>query len=116
MNIAQSYDYRGRPRRLVSQSQSVAADHGRCSDIGSQLIPCLPHRTALKDVNLCIDERWLLDLSAQQQSGLWEALEIEAVPPSQRNHVIKLLRGYGTRILYTLYSNTGPNTPIASNK
>lgn len=30
------HDYRGRPRSVSSQRGVVAADHGRCSDIGKQ--------------------------------------------------------------------------------
>ena len=38
INIAQSYDYRGRPRRLACNEHTVAADHGRCSDLGTYVL------------------------------------------------------------------------------
>jgi hypothetical protein len=33
-NISRSFDYRGRPRQVFVKQGVVAADHGRCSEIG----------------------------------------------------------------------------------
>lgn len=32
------YDYRGRPRSLYAETGVVAADHGRCSDVGAEVL------------------------------------------------------------------------------
>jgi gamma-glutamyltranspeptidase / glutathione hydrolase / leukotriene-C4 hydrolase len=37
-NFEAKFDYRGRPRELAAQEGIVAADHGRCSDIGAAVL------------------------------------------------------------------------------
>ena len=44
-NIGINRDYRGRPREVLSEHGMVAADHGRCSEIGANL-PQLPSSPA----------------------------------------------------------------------
>ena len=44
-NIGINTDYRGRPREVLSEHGMVAADHGRCSEIGANL-PQLPSSPA----------------------------------------------------------------------
>lgn len=39
VDLARSYDYRGRPREVTSTHCAVAADHSRCSDIGDRPHP-----------------------------------------------------------------------------
>lgn len=37
-NFEAKFDYRGKPRELAAQDGIVAADHGRCSDIGASVL------------------------------------------------------------------------------
>lgn len=34
MDFGMTHDYRGRPRSIEVEQGAIAADHGRCSDIG----------------------------------------------------------------------------------
>ena len=44
LNLSRNLDYRGRPRQVFVKEGAVAADHGRCSDIGMTTLELLkPH-------------------------------------------------------------------------
>lgn len=41
MEYGLNHDFRGRPRRVEATDHAVAADHGRCSDLGLAIMICM---------------------------------------------------------------------------